>query len=58
MSGEPHPKMSLDPNIPICKQCSGKMWLTSLAPLKPGMDERTYRCTICSNVETMAVQYR
>ena len=55
---EPHPKMSLDPNIPICKQCSGKMWLTSLAPLKPGMDERTYRCTICSNVETMAVQYR
>jgi len=58
MAGQSQPQTSPDPNIPICKQCSGKMWLTSLAPLEAGRDERTYRCTICSNVETMAVQYR
>jgi DNA-directed RNA polymerase subunit RPC12/RpoP len=57
MSIQTQREQLLEPKPPTCNKCGAKMWLSYLSPLAPGNEERTYRCSICSNAQTIAVQY-
>jgi hypothetical protein len=56
----PHTDVSLDPchtaieRLP-CTKCDGQMMFTGITSGPPGFDIRTFECTACNFVETVAI---